>query len=299
MSVAFFRGQQLGRNDLNLYLTNANNTPTNAAEITYALYDHTTGMGVLVGPQKRMPVNPSIGEYYASVIIPLDANLGNYRVKWTFQEVVGGQVQQVVQEFSVVDKTMGLGPGKCEESPILKDLVRRIRILLRDNNPDRNYHFRPPTNERTVQQYSKVFGYIWESEELIEYMERSLNSIISYPPRTPFPDIEAMIQSKKEWTTLLLTGAMIHALQGLQYNWIADEFEYSIGGVSLNLDKASKYEAAANGQAEQFDKQLEKAKATVNFVLGLQQPKYGTGIRSAFGPYVGRGVLSPRKFAGF
>ncbi len=303
MGVAYFRGQQLGRNDLILHLQNANNTPTNAANIYYALYDYTTGMGVLVGPQQRQPVNPGIGEYYASVIIPLDARLGEYRIRWTFQEVVGGQVQQVAMEFAIVDKDgEGFRPGgegERGESLIMRELGRRLRVLLRDNNPDRNYHFRPPTNERTVQQYSKVFGYIWETDELYEYIERALDQIISSPPRTPFPNVEAMIQSKREWTTLLLTGATIHALQALQYNWIADEFEYSIGGVSLNLDKASKYEAAANGQAEQFDKQLEKAKATVNFVLGLQQPKYGTGIRSAFGPYVGRGVLSPRKFMGF
>lgn len=303
MGVAFFKGQQLGRQDLNLFMTNANNTPTNAATIYYSLYDYTTGSGVLVGPQQRQPVNPSIGEYYVSVVIPLDANLGNYRIKWTFQEVVGGPTQQVVQEFSVIDKTSGLGgEGRGEHgehSHIMRDLSRRLRTLLRDNNPDRNYHFMPPTHERTIQQFSKVFGFIWEPDELIEYIERSLDMIIAYPPRTPFANVESMVQMKKEWTTLLLMGAMLHALQALRINWVADEFEYSIGGVSLTLDKASKYEAAYNGQVEQFDKQLEKAKATVNFILGLQQPKYGTGIRSAFGPYAGRGVLSPRKFMGF
>ena len=303
MGTAYFKGQQLGRNDLSLHLTNVNNTPSNAATISYALYDFTTGQGVLVGPLARQPVNPSIGEYYASVIIPLDANLGDYRVKWSFQEVVGGQTQQVAMDFAVIDKggDNNFGPGEhgLQHSPIMKDLARRLRTLLRDNNPDRNYHFRPPTNERTVQQYSKVFGYIWETDELFEYIERALDKIIAYPPRTPFHNVEQMVQSRREWTTLLLTGAMYQALFSLQANWVADEFEYSIGGISLNLDKASKYEAAANSQSEQFDKQLEKAKATVNFVLGLQQPKYGTGIRSAFGPYVGRGVLSPRKFMGF
>jgi hypothetical protein len=301
MGVTFFRGQQLGRHDLHLFLNNANGTPANAAVITYALYDYTTGSGVLVGPPQRTPVNPSIGEYYASVCIPLDANLGNYRAKWSFQEVVGSQVNQVVQEFAVIDRSSsGLdGEGHHERSHIMRDLDRRLRILLRDNNPDRNYHFRPPAHERTVQQFSRVFGFIWEEHDLEEFIERSLDMIISTPPRTPFPNVESMVQMKKEWTTLLLTGAMLHALQALRINWVADEFEYSIGGVSLNLDKASKYEAAYNASSEQFDKQLERAKATVNYVLGLQQPKYGTGIRSAFGPFVGRGVLSPRKFMGF
>lgn len=73
---------------------------------------------------------------------------------------------------------------------------------------------------------------------------------------------------------------------------------YSIGGVSLDIDKSSKYEGALSTATDQFDKQLEKAKATINIIKGVQQPRYGVGIRSAFGPYAGRGVLSPRKFVG-
>ena len=88
MSVGFLRGQQLGREDLNLFLTNPSNHPVNAAEISYALYDFTTGLEVLVGPPKRTPTNPSVGEYYASIIIPLDANLGDYRIRWAMRETV-------------------------------------------------------------------------------------------------------------------------------------------------------------------------------------------------------------------
>lgn len=81
-------------------------------------------------------------------------------------------------------------------------------------------------------------------------------------------------------------------------NGVVAHNSYSIGGISLDIDKASKYEAAMQSAADQFDKQLEKAKLTVKVVRGLQQPKYGTGIRSSFGPHTGRGVLSPRKFVG-
>ncbi len=151
----------------------------------------------------------------------------------------------------------------------------------------------------TVRQYNQVFVFIWEDEELHEFVMRSLDMIIAAPPRTPFMSVDHMCRMRAEWRTLLLTGAMIHALQAVRINWIADEFDYSIGGISLNLDKASKYEAAYQAQSDQFDKQLEKAKATVNFIRGLQQPRFGVGIRSAFGPYVGAGVLTPRKFVGF
>ena len=166
------------------------------------------------------------------------------------------------------------------------------------NSPDRNYHFRPPTSEETVHQYNRVFGYIWESEEMREYLYRSMDDIISYPPRTPFASVDELSTIRPEWRSMLLVGAERYALHAVRTNWIADEFTYSIGGVSLDLDQASKYEGAYSAATEQFDKQIEHAKATVNYVRGLQQPKYGTGIRSSFGPYSGRGVLSPRKFTG-
>lgn len=301
MSVSFFKGQQLGRADLNLFITNANNTPTNAAIIYYTIYDFTTGAEVLVGPLERKPTNPSIGEYYASLIIPLDANIGTYRVRWTFQEFVGAQMQQVVMEFAVIDKggVRDDNDRRHYRSEIMDDLVRRLRTLTRDGNPDRNYHFRPPTHERTIEQFSRVFGFIWEDDEFEEFIVRALDDVVAYPPRTPFHTVEQMVQMRREWTTLLLTGAMAKALHALRINWVADEFGYSIGGVTLDLDKASKYESAYNGTVEMWDKQIEKAKATVNYIAGLQQPKYNTGIRSAFGPFVGRGVLSPRKFVSF
>lgn len=298
MSTAFYKGQQLGRGALDIYLSNSNGTPSNAAEISYALYDFTTGQEVLVGSPQRVPANPSVGEYFASIIIPLDANIGAYRIRWTFREIVGSPIQRVVQEFSVIDQATNASQAPTVFSTCETDLLRRLRTLLRDNNPDRNYHFRPPTHEETVQQYSRVFGYIWLDDELKEYLEQSMGSISLYPPLTPFSSLDQICNQYPAWKSLLLTGAMYWALNAVRINWIADEFDYSIGGISLSIDKASKYEGAAQSASDQFDKQIEKAKATVNIIRGLQQPKFGVGIRSAFGPYVGRGVLSPRKFMG-
>jgi len=295
MGVSYLRGQQLGRNELNLFLTNASGHPANAAEISYAIFDFTTGMEVLVGPQRRTPANPSVGEYYASIVVPLDANIGSYRIRWMMREMFGGPLQTVVQEFDVRDREVH---AASEFTSIQADLIRRLHILLRDNDPDRNYRFRPPTHETTVDQYSRVFGYIWEDVELQEYLARSLDMIVAAPPRTPFANVDQMIQMRSEWATLLLTGAMYWALQAVQINWVSDEFSYSIGGISLDIDKSSKYGDLKQSASDQFDKMLERMKATIKIVKGLQQPKYGAGIRSSFGPYTGKGVLSPAKFVG-
>lgn len=305
-ATVFYRGQQLGRNDLNIFLVNAANTPINAAEISYALYDFTTGQEVLVGPQDRNPLNPSVGEYFASFVVPLDANLGGYRIRWTIRELIGAPAQQVVQEFSVIDKagtssqTASLITGGATNASVNEmNLMGRLRILLRDNAPDAHYRFRPPTHEQTIQQFNRVFGYIWDDAELQEFIARSLDMISASPPRTAFQNVDQMMLFRPEWRTLLLTGAMMYALQALRLNWAAEEFSYSIGGVSLDLEKSSKYESAYQGASELFDKQLEKAKATVNFVKGLQQPKYGLGVRSSFGPFLGHGQTGARRFVGF
>lgn len=221
MSVAFYKGQQLGCDDLNIYLEDASGHPTNAAEVYYALYDFTTGQEVLLGAPRRSPANPSVGSYYASVIIPLDANIGNYRVRWTFRERIGGPIHQVVQEFEVIDKATVLASqfSVCED-----DMIRRLRILLRDGNPDRNYHFRPPAHETTIGQFNQVFGYIWEDAELQEFLLRSLDMISASPPRTSFTSCDQLVQCYPEWRTLLLNGAMMHALLAVMINWISDEF---------------------------------------------------------------------------
>lgn len=295
MGVLYFRGQVLGRDDLNIFTTNASGHPINAAEISYAIFDFTTGLEALVGSSKMVPANPAVGEYYASLIIPTDANVGSYRIRWTMREVVGGPLQTVVQEFEVRDRQAQMA---TEYTATQIALMRSLRVALRDNDPDRNYRFRPPTHEATIGQFNRVFGYIWEDPELLEYLGFSLDMIIAAPPRTPFTSVDQLVQTRSEWRTLLIQGAMYWALQAVQANWVSEEFNYSIGGVSLDLEKSSKYGDLKSSAADQFDKMLERMKATVKITKGLQQPRYGVGIRSSFGPFTGRGVLTPRKFLG-
>jgi len=72
---------------------------------------------------------------------------------------------------------------------------------------------------------------------------------------------------------------------------------YSIGGISLDIDRSSKYQSMKDNAEQQFEKAyLEGKRNTVKFIRGLQQPRFGQGVRSSFGPSVGRGVLSPRSF---
>lgn len=292
---AFFRGQALGENDLFLTFDNASGQPQNAAEISYALYDLTSGAEQLLGAPDRIPVNPTVGHYYASVLLPLDANVGKYHIKWTWREYIGGPIINGLFPFEIIDKAI---PVTSQFTDCQQSLIHSLRVMLRDNNPDRNYRFRPPAHEETVGQYNRVFGHIWLDEELAEYLLMSLNRISTAPPMTPFGSVEHLLNYRFDWRGLLINGAMIDALFAVSTNAAAESFNYSIGGVSLDIDQFSRYESLHSAIKDRFNDDLEKAKRTVKIIRGLQQPRYGIGIRSSFGPNVGSGVLSPKKFLG-
>lgn len=296
--MLFRRSQELTRaNGLSINLKSKDGTPRNAAEISYSIYDFTTGIEVLLPPGNRTPVNATVGEYFASFVIPIDANIGSYRIRWTMREFLNSPAAQAVMPFSVVaDATQVVTvPGI---TPVELDLVRSFRIMLRDNNPARNYHFVPPAGEETVNSMNRVFGFIWEDQELLEFLNRSNDSINMYPPATNYGNLDQLVASRRAWRTLLITGAMVHAINALALNWIHEEFGYSIGGVSLDLEKSSKYQSMASDAQARFQEFVVAAKETVKIMAGLKQSRYGVGIRSSFGPSVGRGALTPSRFIG-
>lgn len=296
MAVVFTQGQVLARGDLDIFLSNSDGNPTNAFSISYAVYyvDPTTGSEVLIGSAARTPVNPGVGEYYASLQIPPSAAPGDYRIRWRFRETSTSAEEGAVQEFGVVSDAV---TTSSDYTDCVEDLIRKMRFLTRDNNPDRNYRFMPPEGEGTVGCFNQVFGYIWTDEEFAEYLEIALWKWNMHPPETEeLKNIDMVCQQKPAWRAALLWGALVNAAQALTYNWIANEFDYSIGGISLSIEKSSKYEGMKQNAEDQWDKLTEAKSRTTHYIRGLSQPRFGRGVRSAFGPYVGRGVLSPRSF---
>ena len=67
---------------------------------------------------------------------------------------------------------------------------------------------------------------------------------------------------------------------------------YSISGISLDLDKSSKYQSMKDNLEQEWDKMLDAIKRSIKIVKGLQQPRYGIGISSALGPFSRAGIQS-------
>jgi len=69
---------------------------------------------------------------------------------------------------------------------------------------------------------------------------------------------------------------------------------YSISGVSLDIEKSSKYMGVKDEFINEYDKLVEAAKRSIKIVKGLRQFKFGVGIQSSLGPLSRPGIQSRR-----
>ena len=188
------------------------------------------------------------GAYYAPYTVPVDAPFGPYTLTWKIT-LVTNEIHLVDQAFYIEDvqslqseapSAVAILDGTTVSSRILK-LIKHVRMALRDNNPDRNYHALPPRSSREIQGYSNRVGFIWTDEELLSYLKLALSDLNGNNPKTSrmfslgdFPDY---------WLSVLVDIACVRALQAITTNWIQDEFGYNISGLSLDLNKADKFSA--------------------------------------------------------
>jgi hypothetical protein len=96
------------------------------------------------------------------------------------------------------------------------------------------------------------------------------------------------------WRATILIRAAAFACMAVALNWIADEMQYSISGISLDIEKSSKYQAMEDAFTAEYDKLVEANKKSIFIIKGLRQNKFGVGISSALGPLSRPGVQSRR-----
>lgn len=124
-------GTLLGRQDLSIFLADPKGQPTDPYQVTFALYFVDPGppeVEVLVGTPTRDPAHPSVGEFYAAILIPSGTRPGLYRIRWSFKQSVGSAEQHVVQEFRVETQKVQL----VSMTPLESQAVWELRTLLRD-----------------------------------------------------------------------------------------------------------------------------------------------------------------------
>lgn len=290
--VVYYPGQTLSEKDLYITVRNSLGNQVDPFEVSYEIFQRINGMDILISPPSQQPLRLGVGHYYSNYMVPGDALPGDYFIKWTFLETPSSETSYATQEFAVVDGSV------IVESPFNdteKSLIRKLRFILRDNNPDRNYHFMPPAQEEVIQGFTQKFGYVWEDEELFEYIDFAISDLNNTPPREMW-EISSL---PHRLFSVILSQAAATALRALAINWAHEEWQGDISGVGLNIEKSSKYVTLKENFEASYAKQLDTHKEFgVRYVVGVRKPRYNVGITSALGPYSRSGVQNRRNYVG-
>lgn len=290
--VVYYPGQKLTDKDLYIIIRNHLGNQMDPYTITYEVFQRIQGLEVLISPQLNSPQRLGVGQYYANYQIPSDSLAGDYFIKWTFKESPTGEETHAVQEFAVVDGSVVI---ESPYSSTTKNLIKKLRYILRDNNPDRNYHFMPPAHETVIQGFTQKFGYVWEDDELYEYIDFAISDLNNHPPREAW----TIDNLPSRLNSMVLSLAAATGLRALAINWSHEEWSGDISGVGLNIEKSSKYLAIKENFEAAYNSALTEHKEFgVRYIVGVRQPRYNMGVTSALGPYSRTGVQSRRNYIG-
>lgn len=83
--------------------------------------------------------------------------------------------------------------------------------------------FRPPASEKFIQGQTQVFGFIWEDEEMMEYIYMAIDDFNSRPPVTGL-QIQDLWGNERRWRTTIIMRSAAFACFAIAMNWVADEF---------------------------------------------------------------------------
>lgn len=285
------RGERVTGNRLQIFVKDEFGAPVTPFSIMYSIFDRTCPSPILFGEERRLPLQGGMqGHYAADFTLDLQAPLGPWEIRWYIKRDALALEVVIVEDFEVVSALHPCFGFEASLDACTRTLVSDLRVLLRDNNPDRHYHFRPPEHGVRVQNYTEKFGFVWETPELLVALRHAVSAVNLYPPRTWFCLSDfCMGGSAGDWSHLLFYKAAALAARMVQTNWIVDEFDYSLGNLSLNLERSSKYDSLAQAWEQQFEQSIEPAKRTLKYTLGLKQSRFaGVSGLFSFGPSIRR-----------
>jgi hypothetical protein len=241
-------------------------------------------------PPQQTPVRASVGTYYAQFTIPTTWK-GVYKIVWQLQEFAGNCPQSYVHMDFVTQTVDPADPAFEAPSMIIgKQLsiasarttpamyaqaIRAVRELLSDTNPDRNYHFRPPTPGKVVSNYTTRVGFIWLDTTILVNLSISISMLNVYNPMNYYAWTLDTIPA--DWGNIAALEAAALCLSGESARWAADEFSYSLNGVSLDINKSALYQSLAATYSQQFNTMAPLVTANRPVSAGLRQQRWLLG----------------------
>jgi len=222
----------------------------------------------------------SPGIYYVAGSIPTIWE-GRYDLIWYLKQFPNSNQEQIVEEFEVVrvdparssfEAPSVLFTSQPGLNPILANLIMTVRELLSDENPDRNYHFRPPTSGSVVAGFNDRVGFIWTDKTIIRMLRLATAKLNTWNPmaQTNYTPETA----PADWGQCICVGAAAMCLGKEAARWSAEGMSYSLNGVSLDLNKASEYQSLGQEYEQEFQTWAPLITANRPASVGLRQQRW-------------------------
>ena len=271
------QGQTLTKDHLNVYFY-IGGSLSDPYYVSYTLLDSTSGTDEVIGLPERFPIKFGAGSYFAQWTVPDDEPVGLHKIRWRYKESATSLVKEDIEEFQIIPLCAGVG---TVYPPQIMYLIQHLRNKLRDINPNKDYHFSPPSSEGTIAGFTQTRGYRWADDSLYMHLVQACNYLNLIPPDTSFD----LLNVPAPWQPLLLTQAMSYALYDLAILWINEEFSYSLNGISMDIQRSDKYMNVAQTMQAQVDTQMTEAKRRLHYIIGLAQSRYTMTYGNMFGPW--------------
>lgn len=302
-------GKTLGPGDLNIAVRDAQGAMIDPAIITYSIFQtdrqvplkptmaysydqmqpnhlpqHTVNpeMMLVYGP-KQVPQRSGQGTYFIPITVPTTWH-GTFNIVWYLTQYAGGQENRVMEEFMVqnvdpLSNSFEAPSVQMATAPVTTqpyaEKIMSVRELLSDTNPDRNYHFRPPTPSKVVAGYTTRVGYIWTDQTIIRMYKIAVSKLNTWNPMNLYNYTIDSIPV--DWANAASVGAAAMCLSAEGARWAADEFNFSLNGVSLDINKASLYQGMGAQYSAEFTEWAPLVTANRPGSVGLRQQRWLLG----------------------
>ena len=276
--------KMLGPGDLSLLVRDSNGALIDPSSITYSIFsEESNGNQVLVTPPQSVPSRSSQGAYFINITVPTIWN-GKYELKWYLKQYPESPIDTVSDEFIVQPVDPATGSYEAPSTVIAAKpavnskyapAIMIVRELLFDTNPDRNYHFRPPTPGKIVAGFTARVGFIWTDATILRMLKLAISELNWYNPKNIYNF--SIDNVPEDWGNVAALSAAGHCLSGEAARWAADQFSYSLNGVSLDVNKADLYRSLADQYNQEFHVMAPLLTANRPFSAGLRQQRWLLG----------------------
>lgn len=283
--VTLTNGKPLGPGDLSLLVRDSSGALIDPQSITYSIFavDSING-NVLMSQPNTVPTRASQGAYYVNITVPTNWG-GSFELRWYLQQYPDSPIDTVTAEFVVQNVDPATNSFEAPSAVIAQNpqvinkkyanVVMQVRELLFDTNPDRNYHFRPPTPGKTVAGFTARVGFIWTDATILRMINTAISFLNWY---NKFNIYNFTIDTiPVDWGNIASLKAAALCLSAEGARWAADGFTYSLNGVSLDVNKADLYRGLAGDYNAQFTEIAPLVTANRPASVGLRQQRWLLG----------------------